>query len=159
MKIRQADEKDIEQLVQLNAQVQAVHVDMSPSLFREASNESLAEMLRQTMSGEASIILVAEEDGQLTGYLSLKKLIRPEFALINERKCGYIDQVCVSEQHRRKGIFKKLLTEAKKLVTEWGFERIELDVWTDNQSARDAFIGSGFRTYNEKMAINLKTIT
>lgn len=155
MKIRQASQRDVEQLVQLNAQVQAVHVDLAPSLFRKAGNESLAEMLRQAMSDEATTILVAEEDDELIGYLSLKKQIRPEFALINERKCGYIDQVCVSEQHRRKGIFKKLLTEAKRLVNEWGFDRIELDVWSDNQDARDAFIGTGFRTYKEKMRIDL----
>lgn len=155
MKIRQASQRDAEQLVQLNAQVQAVHVDIAPSLFRKASNESMVVMLRQTISDETTTILVAEENDELIGYLSLKKQIRPEFTLINERKCGYIDQVCVSEQHRKKDIFKKLLTEAKRVVNEWGFDRIELDVWSDNQNARDAFIGSGFRTYKEKMRIDL----
>ncbi|MDM8522787.1 GNAT family N-acetyltransferase [Desulfococcaceae bacterium HSG8] len=155
MKIKQADNQDIEQLAMLNAEVQAVHVNLFPSLFREASHEAMSKMLRQKLEDESTIILVAEDETQLAGYMILRKQILPEFTLINERKCGYIDQVCVSEKYRKKGIFRSLLYEAKRVVSEWGIDRIELDVWSDNQSARDAFIRSGFRTYNEKMMLNL----
>jgi hypothetical protein len=50
MKIRKAREQDIDQMVQLNAQVQAVHVDLFPSIFRNPSNEALYEILHEKMA-------------------------------------------------------------------------------------------------------------
>ncbi|MGD9212840.1 MAG: GNAT family N-acetyltransferase [Desulfobacteraceae bacterium] len=156
MKIRQACEQDVEQLAVLHAQVQTVHIDLYPNLFRCISNEVLCEMLRRSLNDELTIILVAEEGEHVIGYLVLKKQIRPELVLINERRCGYIDQICVSAQHRRKGIFNRLLNEAKKIVIEWDFDRIELFVWSDNQVAKDTFCKCGFVTYIERMKFDLK---
>lgn len=155
MNIRPANHQDKEQLALLNSEVHRVHVRLYPSVFREASLEAMSEMVQQNLDDDSTTILVAEEESLLIGYMVLRKQIRPENALMRERSRGFIEQVCVSEEYRHRGVFRKLLGSAKKLVKEWGLDRIELDVWSHNQAAKDVFTHSGFRAYNEKMAIRI----
>jgi ribosomal protein S18 acetylase RimI-like enzyme len=155
MKIREAVQADIQQIASLNAEVQAIHVELFPDSFHKVTSRTLCEMVSSIMSDESILILVAEEDSEIIGYLSLRKQNRPSHALFNGRNCGYIDQVCITKEHRGKGVFKSLLNKSKQVVTEWGFKRIELDVWSNNKAAKETFSNSGFETYNEKMQLEL----
>lgn len=154
--IREATLKDISQLVTLNMQVHNLHVEIEPSIFCDLSVDSLASSIEQTLNDESSTILIAEINNRIVGYALLQKRIRPKFVMMHERKCVYIDQVCVSEQYRNQGIFKQLLNVSKQLAKQWGLNRLELDVWSNNLDAKQSFLQSGFEPYNEKMKIDLK---
>ena len=152
MQIRPALEQDVEQLAALNGEVQALHAELFPHIFCAPQFYSTCDWFRRCLLDESLSVLVAEDAGQLTGYLVLQRKISPAHEFTQERQCGYITQVCVGEQFRGRGIFKELLSAAKRLARDWGYQRLELDVWSNNSAAKNAFLRCGFTTYNEKMS-------
>ena len=48
-----------------------------------------------------------------------------------------------------------ILKEAEAVVGDWGFSKIELSVWSENTEAKKAFQRSGFKTYSEKMGMEI----
>jgi GNAT superfamily N-acetyltransferase len=89
----------------------------------------------------------------MVAYLSLHQDERPAHLFVHGCQCATIDQVCVTEGRRGQGIFRALLNEARNVARAWGMSRLELGVWADNTTARNAFIRCGFQTYYEKMRL------
>ncbi|MGJ8674267.1 GNAT family N-acetyltransferase [Rubritalea sp.] len=155
MNTRKANDDDLDSLVSLNAEVQQTHVELFPHIFRSTETNELKHSLIQSLKSDTKSILLAEDDNSVVGYMVISQKIQQENLLIHELRCGYIDQVCITQVYRKKGVFKLLLEVAKNEVRSWGFDRIELDVWSDNSAAKEAFIHSGFQSYNEKMLLQI----
>jgi len=151
MEIRQATKQDIPQLISLNQEVQSIHVRLFPEVFGRVEKEEVEKWFCEILDNQSTIVLVAEDEEALVAYIIFRKQIRPAHVFRNERECGYIDQVCVTELYRRRGILKAFMNEVKGIAKKWELDRIELDVWSDNAEAKKAFIACGFKTYNEKM--------
>ena len=155
MKIREADAADIPAIISLNDEVHAIHVRLFPEVFKPIEPAALAEWFGDWLGDEDKMILVAEDDGGLVAYLTLRKDERPAHLFAKSRQCAYIDQVCVTEGRRGQGIFQALLERARAVARGWGLSRLELDVWSENTAARNAFMRSGFRPYFEKMKLSI----
>lgn len=153
--IRTANTEDLNKLAALNKQVHDIHVKIEPEFFCDISQDSIRASILKSLEDDESTILVAEQGETLTGYMLLKKRVRSKNDLMHERKCVYIDQICVYENYRNQGVFNQLLAKAKELAKEWGFSRLELDVWSNNVDAKASFTRSGFTPYNEKMKLEL----
>lgn len=153
MNIREAVAADIPAIVSLNDEVHGIHVRLFPEVFKPIEPAALAEWFGDWLGDDDKIVLVAEDDGGLVAYLTLRREERPAHLFARSRKCAYIDQVCVTEERRGQGIFQAMLEKARDVARQWGMSRLELDVWSDNTAARNAFMGSGFRPYIEKMKL------
>lgn len=153
MKIREAVAADIPAIVALNDEVHGIHLRLFPDVFKPIEPAALAEWFNSWLDDDDTLILVAEDAGGLVAYMTLRKEERPAHLFARSRRCAYIDQVCVTEGRRRQGIFQALLEKARDVARQWGLPRLELDVWSDNTAARDAFMRSGFRPYFEKMKL------
>jgi GNAT superfamily N-acetyltransferase len=155
MEIREAKPADIPAIVALNDEVHGIHVRLFPAVFKPTDPAALAEWFGEWLNDAKTKILVASVDGGLQGYLTLRKEERPAHVFVEERRCAYIDQVCVTENSRRQGVFRAMLAEAEQVARQWGMSRLELDVWSENTAAKQAFSRCGFQTYNEKMKLAL----
>lgn len=155
MKIRKAIAADIPAIVALNDEVHDIHVRLFPDFFQPTDPAALAEWFGEWLDNQEKMVLVAEDDGGLVAYLTLRKDERPAHLFVLSRRCAYIDQVCVTERRRGQGIFQALLDEARDVAQGWGMSRLELDVWAENTEAKNTFIRCGFRTYNEKMKLSI----
>ncbi len=153
--IRKAKTGDIPNLVMLNSQVQNLHVNLFPEVFRVTDTRLIEEWFSDILSRDNTCVLIAEENETALGYMTVRKLHKPEHLFKNETSCAYIDQVCIHHDHQRTGVFKALLEKAAKEAALWGMNRLELDVWTDNSVAVKSFEKSGFKTCNQKMSLNL----
>lgn len=153
MNIREARPADIAAIVTLNDEVHDIHLRLFPDIFRPTDPVALAEWFGRLIDDDKMIILVAEGTGDIVASLILRKEERPAHLFAHDRRCAYIDQVCVTERYRGKGIFHSLLRKAEAVAREWGMSRLELDVWSDNVAAKNAFSQCGFKTYNEKMKL------
>jgi len=153
--IRKADPGDIPNLVMLNSQVQSLHVNLFPEVFKVADTCLLEEWFLGILSSDNTCVLIAVENETALGYMTVRKLHKPEHLFKNETSCAYIDQVCIHHDHRRKGVFKALLEKAAEEAALWGMKSLELDVWTDNSVAVKSFEKSGFKTCNQKMFLSL----
>ena len=155
MNIREASKTDIASLMALNDEVHAIHVRLFPDVFKLTDPAALSEWFRSWLDDDKTTILVAEDADGLAAYLTLRKEERPAHLFVHCRKCAYIDQVCVTEQYRGKGVFRLLLNAARNVAREWGLPRLELDVWSENEQAKAAFVRCGFQTYIEKMKLTI----
>ncbi len=154
--IRKAKLGDIPDLVMLNSVVHAIHVKLYPEVFKTSDEYLMGKFFANLLRSEDCSIFIAREEGFPAGYIMIGKQIKPEGSLKKERRCAYIDHVSVHPDHRRKGIFTSLLEAAEKEAVSWGMKRMELDVWTENSSAVEAYERSGFRAYNQKMFVSLE---
>ncbi|HBV52185.1 MAG TPA: GNAT family N-acetyltransferase, partial [Clostridiales bacterium] len=60
------------------------------------------------------------------------------------RKILYVDDLCVEEQSRGRGLGRALLEEVKKHALSIGAQSVELNVWNFNQSAVSFYEHLGF---------------
>jgi ribosomal protein S18 acetylase RimI-like enzyme len=82
------------------------------------------------------VALIAEEDGQVVGY---------ELARMDQPRIGYVSDLYVRPQARRRGIAKALLALAAGELRGRGAEYVTLNVNLDNQGARTVYRRLGFR--------------
>lgn len=153
--IRKAKFCDIPDLVMLNSQVQDIHVKLFPEVFKTGDTHLIGEWFSEVLSSDDYCVFVALENDVSVGYMTVRKLIKPERPFKKGIRCAYIDQVCIHPDHRRMGIFKALLKGAEEEAVSWGMNRLELDVWTENSNAVKSFEKSGFTTFNQKMFLLL----
>lgn len=133
MKIRKAEIKDIARIGYLLHQVNDVHADGRPDLFIHGKRKYNDDELVDIITNEKMLIYVAEEE-MVLGYA---------FCML-EQACGdnlhpvkslFIDDLCVDEKIRSKGVgtalYHYVAEEAKRLCCD----RITLNVWCLNESA------------------------
>ena len=87
------------------------------------------------ISMEGNIFLVAEEDGELCGYIGM-------YLSLDE---GEITNVAVAPQKRGAGIGGMLLKEALVLAEKRGVAQVVLEVRVSNQPAIQLYEKSGFK--------------
>jgi len=157
MNIREAVESDVGDLVKLNGEVQHIHVSLFPEFFRQTDPSAVADWFRGQLRDQAAGVFVAIVDANVVGYLILREVTRKANIFSQTRRYGYVDQICVAQELRHQGIGQALITWAADRARELGLDRLELDVWSANQSAKTAFQALGFTTYTEKMVMRLSS--
>jgi ribosomal protein S18 acetylase RimI-like enzyme len=82
------------------------------------------------------IALIAEEGGRAVGY---------ELARLDRPRIGYVSDLYVRPEARRRGIAKELLARAADELRGQGAEYVTLNVNLDNDGARTVYRRLGFR--------------
>jgi GNAT superfamily N-acetyltransferase len=57
----------------------------------------------------------------------------------------YVDSLAAAPSMRRRGVATALLAEAERLAAELGIATLAIDTGADNEAARAAYLGAGFR--------------
>lgn len=90
------------------------------------------EMLREELGG--GIFLVAEQDGEVQGYVGCQTVLDE----------GYITNVAVSPDFRRRGAARRLIAELIARAKEKGLAFVTLEVRESNAPAIALYTGAGF---------------
>ncbi|MBQ9928603.1 MAG: GNAT family N-acetyltransferase [Lachnospiraceae bacterium] len=149
--VRFAEEKDLERVNELRAQVNDVHVKGRPDIFKPGFCQELKDVVYEMCNDENKNIIVAERDGTVCGMVCVEYIIKPESPYNLERKFYHIVEVAVDEAFRRQGVAREMFEFIKKDAKERGFTRIELDVWGFNESAQEFYESVGFKTFRRFM--------
>lgn len=142
--IRKAEIKDIEAICRLLEQVLKVHHVGRPDLFRPSGKKYDEKALEKMLDCPENPIFVYEEEGAVMGYIMCQEHFISGPALVSV-KTLYIDDLCVDENARGKGIGKKLFHFAKEYGKENGFYNITLHVWEGNPGARKFYDSLGLK--------------
>lgn len=142
--IRRAKEKDILKIIDLLKQVCLVHHNLRDDIFNAGTKYSIKE-LEEMIKDDLNPIFVYEEYDKVIGYaFCIHKQIL-NHGVLTDIKTLYIDDLCVDELYRGKGIGKKLynfvLDYAKKNV----YYNVTLNVWADNISALKFYESIGMK--------------
>lgn len=135
MYIRKAEKKDIPQIETLLYQVAKVHSDGRPDLFQAGTKKYSSEELNELLEDYIRPIYVAEEEGKILGYAFC--IFQENYSnLLTHIKTLYIDDLCVLEGIRGKGVGTKLYQHVIKIAKQSGCYNVTLNVWACNEEAK-----------------------
>ena len=135
MTIRFACENDIPQMLDLLLQVGEVHHQIRPDLFRAGAQKYDEATLKRLLKTSDRPILAAEEDGKMVGYAFCILQVTKDDPVLCDRRVLYIDDLCVDESHRGRGIAGALYHRALELARELSCDAVTLNVWWGNDNA------------------------
>jgi ribosomal protein S18 acetylase RimI-like enzyme len=143
--VRDADEKDIDRLVELNRFAQDLHVAALPEHFKTPDPVALAELFRAKLRRNDARGWIASARGLPVGYTFSVIRERPDHALSFAQRFCEIDEIAVSSAHRRQGVARALIDAAVADARARGIDQGELTSWAFNTEAHRAFQALGFR--------------
>ena len=151
MNIRPAEHDDLDAIVELNRDVQEIHVRLRPSVFKSTNDYDMAPGLTDFIDSDRFHTFIAEDNGKAIGYVIAECRHQDENAFKHSHDSLLIHQLAVAPRHRRKGVATALLDHAQGLAVRAGITRLEIDVYTANQDAKIFYTAWGFRTFRELM--------
>ena len=150
--IRFAEEKDLERVNELRKQVNDVHVNGRPDIFKPGFGEDIKNLVYEMFQADDKDIIVAEKDGVICGMACVEYVSRKESPFGLARQFYHVSELAVDEAFQRQGIATEILTFIKQDAKERGLGKVELDVWEFNESAKKLYEKAGFhitRTFLE----------
>ncbi len=154
--VRPAQPGDYEAVAALNREVQQLHADRYPTLFKLPSGQTLPQATFDAwVSDPNGLMLAAVEDGRVVGYVQGELVSRDETPYRGALRLLYVNQICVTRACGRRGHGHRLIEMAAEHARRTGITRLELDTWALNTEARDFFENEGFLDINIRMARGL----
>lgn len=143
--VRFAQEKDLDRINELRKQVNDIHVEGRPDIFKAGFGAELRDHAQKLLCGENSDIIVAERDGIICGMACVDYVNKPETPFGNARCFYHVQEIAVDANHRRQGVARELLEFMIADAKNRKLGKIELDVWEFNDSAIEFYQAVGFR--------------
>ena len=136
MVIRKAEEKDIEQIQRLLAQVQNIHAAGRPDIFNAGTIKYSAVELKDILKDKQRPVFVAADDKEtVLGYAFCLYQQAAGSSNLQSRKTLFIDDLCVEETCRGKHVGTQLYRYIVQTAKENGCYHITLNVWCLNEAA------------------------
>ncbi len=154
--VRFAKEKDLDRINELRKQVNDIHVEGRPDLFRAGFGAEMRDFAKVIMTGENSDIIVAERDGIICGMVCADYVNKPETPYSKARSFYHVQEIAVDVNYRRQGVAKELLEFMIADAKKRNLGRIELDVWEFNDSAIEFYRAVGFKQTRRWMEYEVK---
>ena len=133
--IRHAIEKDIPKIGDLLSQVDLVHHNGRPDIFKIGRKYSDAELRELLRDADRPILVSVDEEDNVRGYCFCMYQQHINNSVLTDIKTLYIDDLCVDEAMRGKHIGRELYEAAVALARENGCYNLTLNVWSCNPSA------------------------
>ncbi len=143
MEIRQATIKDFDGI--LNIKLEAKEEEREFNQFLKPVRdvkEHYEKYLRNDLSSEWRAVLVAEENSKIIG-LVVGKIYRT-LKISGYERSGYISNVYIRKEFRRKGIACELVEEVIKWFKQKEATNITLEIYKNNKPAIDLYHKLGF---------------
>lgn len=151
MNIRRADINDITGVAALLDQVAAVHAALRPDIFRPGTRKYSDGELEGIFVNDETPVFVAEENGRILGYaFCMLKRLR-DSRLMFDNDTLYIDDLCVDETARGKGVGALLYEHAKAFARASNCSSVTLNVWEGNEDAKKFYQKMGLKPLSHKM--------
>jgi len=148
MNIRQATPTDRLVLSSLCKDVQSLHAEHHPDIFKVPESEDFAmSFFEEALADLTTRIFIAENEEQTLGYILCKLVEREESPFTYARRFLMIDQIGVRPAARGEGVGAALIQQAEEFAKELGVLRIQLDSWDFNIRAHAFFEKQGFQKF------------
>ena len=142
--IRRAEIKDIPGILELLVQVDMVHHNGRPDLFKGPATKYNAEEIEEILKNDNSPVFVnVDEEGNVLGHAFCIFKHRPEHPVQTDIKTLYIDDICVNEACRGQGVGKALYQYVLEYAKNQGCYNITLNVWVCNPGAMEFYKAMG----------------
>jgi ribosomal protein S18 acetylase RimI-like enzyme len=143
--IRPAEARDLDRLGALAGALVREHHAADPRRFFlvDGVEAGYARWLGRELARPGAVVLAAERDGAVVGYVYASLEERDWNALLDEH--GAIHDVYVAEEARRSGVARALVEAVIAALTALGAQRVVLSTRVGNEAAQALFRACGFR--------------
>ena len=142
--IRKAEARDLEKVADLLTQVLRIHHAGRPDLFKSSGRKYTDEQLLDIFADPRTPVFVYEEDGKVQGY-AFCAFQSQDANNLEPVKTLYIDDICIDEASRGKGIGKAIFGYVRQFALDSGCHNITLHVWECNPGARAFYEAMGMK--------------
>ena len=147
--LRSGEISDYEQVLPLKISVHNKHAKAEGKFYKDSQDV----LSIQSYSDEVAKdhVLVLDNDGIIVAYVFILEMNIKNHPLINDQKILYIDDLCVSEERRGKGIGTELFSKLLEYAKIKGYSSLELSVWDFNEEAQNFYSKMGMRRTRIRM--------
>ena len=135
MLIRRAEISDIPDILRLLVQVCNVHQAIRPEIFKRDGVKYTESDLIELLQDEGRPVWCAVEEGRFLGYCFCQWVEYRDSSVSTDRRELYIDDLCVEESARGRGVATALFRHVTESAKAGGTDFITLNVWRGNDSA------------------------
>ena len=133
-----------------------MHHKGRPDIFKVGTKYSAEELKVILKDNSRPILVSVDEKDSVQGYCFCIYQQHLNNSVLTDIKTLYIDDLCVDETLRFKGIGKELYESAVELAKETGCYNLTLNVWSCNQSALKFYESLGLLPQKIGMELILK---
>jgi ribosomal protein S18 acetylase RimI-like enzyme len=144
--IRKAKKEDMGAIIDLWQEMMDFHIERS-DLYQMKPNarQIYSDYLNDVLKSPEYVTLVFEIENKVLGYLIATESSDPP---VYEGTVGMILELCVSKNHRNKGIGEELVAEIEKYFINECITRIECMVSDFNEVSKSFWFKNGYKPYN-----------
>ena len=155
--IRFAEAQDIPRILELLVQVDMVHHRIRPDLFKgPATKYTEAELVEILgLRREMPVFVSTDAYGKVLGYAMCRIRQLPSDNVLTPIKTLYLDDLCVDEACRGRGVGKALFDYVRDFASGIGCYNLTLNVWAGNESAKRFYENCGLRPQKYGMEVIL----
>jgi len=148
--VRKAVMKDYESVVKIMNQVQKMHVNWRPDIYKLNNSIIPVDIFAKTV--EDDTFFVAEADGIVVGIMNIlfRHVETPSHIT---RDVIFIDSMAVDEKYRGLGIGHLFFEKAKQIKAQKHCDGIELQVNAKNKAAYEMYSKYGFTVKSINMEL------
>lgn len=148
--VRKAEKRDIADIMSLLYQVNAVHHQIRPDLFKGDTTKYSEQELEAILQDDTNPIFVYD-DGKVEGHAFCQIIEIKNHLLLQDIKTLYIDDICVDKQARGKHVGKALYEHVIDYAREIGCNNVTLNVWEGNDPALSFYKSMGMQVQKTGM--------
>lgn len=155
--IRKAKISNFQGIHNLIMQVHKLHVNERNDIYKDVDPMNFEEF-RTELSNSNTIYLIAELENEIVGicFSQIKEISNNK--IMKNRRILHIENICVDEDHQKKGIGKKLYNQIVELAKEKNIDNIELMVWGFNENAIKFYENLGMNIKNLKFEQKISSL-
>lgn len=152
LKIRNAEKKDIGDILRLLKQVLELHAELRPDVFISGTTKyTESELLEILTAEERRTYVAADEQDHVLGYAMCILRKQPNSNNMVPFTSFFIDDLCVDREVRGKKIGRALFDYAKEEAGRLGCYEVTLNVWEGNEGARSFYEKMGMKPKETQM--------
>lgn len=148
--VRTATTKDIKRIIEMLHQVNMVHHEIRPDLFKPHTTKYNEQELEQMLYDDSKPIFVFD-DGEVEGYAFCQITEVRDHQLLEDIKTLYIDDICVDERARGKHVGTALYEHVYNYAKAIACNNITLNVWEGNTPALNFYQRMGMKVQKTTM--------
>jgi len=148
--VRKAEKRDIGAIMGLLHQVNMVHYEKRPDLFKPHTTKYDEQEL-EILLGDDSKPVFVYDDGEVLGHAFCQVTEVKDHRLLQDAKTLYIDDICVEETARGRHIGRALYEFVRDYARSIGCYNITLNVWEGNDSAYSFYKSMGMQVQKTGM--------
>lgn len=146
LNVRHATNEDIPAILNLLVQVDMVHHNGRPDIFKGPTTKYNTDQLKQIIATHDTPVFVCVNDsGAVMGHSFCIYKQELNDNVLTDIKTLYIDDICVDENYRRQGVGEALYKHVLQFAKENGFYNITLNVWNCNPGAMKFYESMGLK--------------